>query len=103
MIRVEFTEEVLKIIGDSQNNKDLKIIEIPKEEAVIFIEKDCHGLVENIVEKLKYDGQTETLYLVSDHLEEGDPDFSDFNPETEKITANKNEKKKSTLQNKSSL
>jgi hypothetical protein len=59
--------------------------------------------VENIVDKLKYDGQTGTLYLVSDHLEEGDPDFSDFNPEIQKITAYKNEKKKSSLQNKSTL
>lgn len=26
LIRVEFTEELLKIIGDSQNNRDLKVI-----------------------------------------------------------------------------
>jgi len=37
MIRIEFIDDFLKIVGDSQDHKDLKVIEIPKEEAIIFI------------------------------------------------------------------
>ena len=58
LIKIEFTNDILKITGDSQNSKELKVIEIPKEEAIIFIEKDCNGKVENIVDKLKYDAPT---------------------------------------------
>lgn len=103
LIKVEFTEDMLKIVGDTQNQKDLKVIEVPKEEAVIFIEKDCKGKPENLLHKLKYDPKSETLYLVSDHLGEEDPDFSDFNPEVDKIIVHKDEKKKSQTHNKSSI
>jgi ATP adenylyltransferase/5',5'''-P-1,P-4-tetraphosphate phosphorylase II len=41
LIKIEFSDGYLKIVGDSRDHKDLKVIEIPKEEAVLFIEKDC--------------------------------------------------------------
>ena len=31
LIKIEFVGDILKIIGDSQNSKDIKIIEIPKD------------------------------------------------------------------------
>ena len=34
-----------------------------------FIEKDCNGNLENIIDKLKYDPENETLYLVSDSID----------------------------------
>lgn len=37
LIKIEFVGDILKIVGDSQNSKDIKIIEIPKDEAVVFI------------------------------------------------------------------
>ena len=43
LIKIEFRGDQLKIIGDTQNSNDVKIIEIPKEEAIMFIEKDCQG------------------------------------------------------------
>jgi len=43
LIKIEFRGDQLKIIGDTQNSNDVKIIEIPKEEAILFIEKDCKG------------------------------------------------------------
>ena len=49
LIKVEFTPEVLKITGDSQNSKELKIIEIPKEEGILFVEKDCNGKIDNVI------------------------------------------------------
>ena len=36
--------------------------------------------MENIVDKLKFDAPTETLYLVSDHLEEEEHEANEFNP-----------------------
>jgi hypothetical protein len=81
LIKIEFVNDVLKITGDSQSSKDIKVIDIPKEEAIIFIEKDCGGNLENIIDKLKYDSASETLYLVSDSIEDPENDVSDFNPE----------------------
>lgn len=46
VLRIEFTDELLKIVGDPQDSKDIKIIEIPKEEALIFIETECKGRIE---------------------------------------------------------
>jgi len=43
LIKIEFRGDQLKIIGDTKNSNDVKIIEIPKEEAILFIEKDCKG------------------------------------------------------------
>lgn len=31
LIKIEFVGDILKIVGDSQNSKDIKIIEIPKD------------------------------------------------------------------------
>ena len=100
LIKVEFINDVLKITGDSQSSKDLKVIEIPKEEAILFIEKDCHGKMENIIDKLKYDIPTETLYLVSDHLEEEEKEQNDFNPEIDKIVSKKKEEVKKKKEDK---
>lgn len=41
VIKIEFVGEFLKIVGDCRDKKDLKVIEIPRAEALVFIEKDC--------------------------------------------------------------
>lgn len=43
MVKIEFTNGLLKIIGDTLNNTNLKVIEIPKEEALIYINQECGG------------------------------------------------------------
>lgn len=79
LIKIEFADGFLKIVGDSRDHKDLKVIDIPKEEAIIFLEKDCEGKAERLLDKLRYDEKTETLYLVSETIEETN-DFADLNP-----------------------
>lgn len=69
LIKIEFVDGVLKIVGDAEDNKDLKVIEIPKQEAIVFIQKDCHGQIELLFQKLKYDSSSETLYLVSENMQ----------------------------------
>lgn len=68
---MEFIDDVLKITGDAHNSTDLKIIEIPKDEAVLLLEKDCQGKMENLIDKLRFDAKGDTLYLVTDDIEEG--------------------------------
>lgn len=69
-IRVEFIDGILKVVGDCRDQKDLKVIEIPREEAVVFFEKECEGKAERLLDKLKYDRATETLYLFSETIED---------------------------------
>ena len=70
-IRVEYAEGTLKVVGDCKDQKDLKVIEIPRDEAIVFIEKECDGNAERLLEKLKYDRATETLYILSETMDEG--------------------------------
>lgn len=37
LIKIEFNGGLLKIVGDSKDHKDLKVIEIPKDEALQFL------------------------------------------------------------------
>jgi len=37
LIKIEFLGEFLKIVADAQDKRDIKIIEIPKDEAIILI------------------------------------------------------------------
>ena len=37
LIKIEFVGDFLKIVADAQDKRDIKIIEIPKEEAMILI------------------------------------------------------------------
>ena len=55
----------------------------------MLIKKDCHGKMEDIIDKLRYDAKGDTLYLVTDNIEEGELDFSEFNPEIDKIVVNR--------------
>lgn len=43
MVKIEFANGWLKIIGDTLNNTNLKVIEIPKEEGMIYINQECGG------------------------------------------------------------
>lgn len=63
LIKIEVVDNVLTIIGDLCNHKDLKLIEIPKEEAMNIIGNSCGGKLDKLLEKLSYDKIAETLYL----------------------------------------
>lgn len=65
MVKIEFTNGWLKVIGDTLNNTNLKVIEIPKEEGLIYINQECGGKLEGLLEKLKYNHQKEALYIDS--------------------------------------
>jgi hypothetical protein len=60
---MEVVDNVLKIIGDLCDHKDLKVIEIPKEEAFNIIDKLCEGRLEKLLDSLKYDRSTGTLFI----------------------------------------
>ena len=70
LVTVEFTESLLKITGDCQDSSDLKVIEIPKEEGLLFIDRECNGRIERVMDKLRYDFKDDSLILMSEVLEE---------------------------------
>lgn len=49
MVKIEFTNGWLKIIGDTLNNTNLKVIEIPKEEGLVYINQECGGKLEGLL------------------------------------------------------
>ena len=61
-------------MGDLKSSKTVKLIEIPREEAMEFIEMECDGKLENIFDRLRYDNSEEVLYLVSQGVDYRDPD-----------------------------
>lgn len=63
LIKIEVVDNVLTIIGDLCNHKDLKLIELPKEEAMNIISNNCGGRLDKFLDRLSYDKTTETLYL----------------------------------------
>jgi hypothetical protein len=71
------------------NKTDLKIIEIPIDEAEIFVDNDCNGQLTGLIDKLRYDADSETLYLISANLEEED---ALDNPEIQRIRKINNQK-----------
>lgn len=69
LIKVEFIVGALRITADTLNKRNLKIIDIPRDEATLFIEEDCNGKIEVLFDKLKYDKDSDTLFLMSDSYE----------------------------------
>ena len=65
VITVKLEEGHLTIMSDMKASKTVKIIEIPREEAMEFIELECEGKLENVFDRLRYDGEEEVLYLMS--------------------------------------
>lgn len=45
IVTVKLTESQMTIIGDLKTLKTIKIIEIPREEALEFIEHECEGKI----------------------------------------------------------
>ena len=60
---------------------------MPKSEALYFIQEECNGKMEELINKLKYDPLSDTLYIVSDSLAEvSDKDLQSYNPEIARKT-----------------
>lgn len=74
VVRIEFVDEHLRITGDTMNNRDLKVIVIPKGDDLFMLEHDCKGRAEKIMEKLQYDQLNDLLYFVSSIEEETNPE-----------------------------
>lgn len=51
---------------------------------MIYINQECGGKLESLLDKLKYNPQSETLYIDSDILAEDNDSFNEFNPEVKK-------------------
>lgn len=66
IVTVKFTAEKFVIIGDLRVEKELKVIEIDKQEAIDFIEKKCSGDIQRIFDFLRYDEKEKALYLVAE-------------------------------------
>lgn len=45
VITVKMDQEKLTIMGDLKSSKTVKLIEIPREEAMEFIEMECEGKI----------------------------------------------------------
>lgn len=90
LIKIEVVDNLLTIVGDLCNHKDLKLIEIPKEEAMNIIGNGCGGRLDKLIERLSYDKVTETLYLSL----ESSTLQSDPNPEKTKIQIKQRSTKK---------
>jgi hypothetical protein len=55
LITVKYDGNSLQVLGDNKSTKEIKIIEIPKEEGLEFIQYECDGKIELIFECLRYD------------------------------------------------
>ncbi len=69
MITVNYDGEKLQILGDNKSTKEIKVIEIPKEEAFEFIHFECEGKIEQIFDCLRYDVTEKILYLIGKEVE----------------------------------
>ena len=45
MVTVKYDGNSLQILGDNKTTKEIKIIEIPKEEGLEFIQYECNGKI----------------------------------------------------------
>lgn len=54
----------LTITANNSSSRDIKVIEIDRGEALDFIRMECNNQLENIFERLKYDGKN--MLLVGD-------------------------------------
>jgi hypothetical protein len=60
----------LRIVADTLDGHDLKVIDIPKSEALLFLSENCSGKFENIFSKLDFDAKAEMLFLSSEKTDE---------------------------------
>lgn len=63
VVTVRFVNDKVLISGNNKKTND-KIIEIPKEEAIAFVECECDGKLEKLFDHLCYDKEEDVLYLV---------------------------------------
>jgi hypothetical protein len=73
IVTVRLGQDKLTILGDLKRGKDVKIIEVPREEAMEFIEQECDGRFEGIFDRLHFEPAEEVLYLMAKDAELGNP------------------------------
>lgn len=64
VVTLQLSQERLLIIADQKKNVENKIISIPREEALAFIECECEGKLEGIFDRLSYDAEEDVMYLI---------------------------------------
>ena len=64
IIHLKMDQVKLRIMGEKRRSKEKKIIDIPKAEAMCFIEDECQGRLEGVFDRLSFDPQEDVLYLV---------------------------------------
>lgn len=74
VITVRLNSQHLAIIGDTKRGKDIKVIEVPRDEAIEFINEECDGKIQKIFDRLHYDAKDDLLYLLAKDAEIGNPE-----------------------------
>lgn len=72
VVTIKLNDTTLTILSDLRKGKDIKIIEVPRDEAMEFIEAECDGKIEGLFDRLHFDPQEEVLYLLSREAELAD-------------------------------
>jgi hypothetical protein len=54
IITLRFTASKFVVIGDLRSDKELKVIEIDKAEALEFIEENCEGDINRLFDLIRY-------------------------------------------------
>lgn len=68
-VAVRLDRNGLAITANNSASRDLKIIEIERGEALDFIREECHNKLENIFDRLRYDGAN--MLLVGEDVDVG--------------------------------
>ena len=69
LITLRFSSTKLIVIGDLRSEKELKVIEIDKIEALEFIEENCDGDVNKLFDLIRYEENEGCLYLIPRGME----------------------------------
>lgn len=82
IVTLKFTPAKFVIIGDIRADKELKVIEIDKDEALKFIEENCAADIHKVFDCLRYDETEKSLYLVApDQLQGNSESLKDIERE----------------------
>ena len=69
LVTIRMNPIKLQIIGDSKDKREIKVIEIERDEALDFLDQECQGKLELLFDHLRYDKEEEVLYLVGNDVE----------------------------------
>lgn len=55
IVTIRLSQDKLTILGDMKRGKDVKVIDVPRDEAMEFIEQECDGKFEGLFDRLHFD------------------------------------------------